>query len=122
MLDDGFFLYFEEVDYCLRAARAGWQTKYIPKSQVIHLVGKSSGFTDKEQLSKPLPLYWFKSRARYFVKNFGSLGRFGADLAWLLGHLLCRLRNAILLKSTDGIRERQLFDFVKYNFWWASRV
>ena len=43
LLDENYFLYFEEVDFCLRARRAGWTCWYVPQAQVLHLAGQSSG-------------------------------------------------------------------------------
>ena len=39
-------MYFEEVDFCHRARRAGWPCWYVPAARVVHLVGQSSGVTD----------------------------------------------------------------------------
>jgi N-acetylglucosaminyl-diphospho-decaprenol L-rhamnosyltransferase len=90
-LDEGYFLYYEEVDFCLRAARAGWECWYEPRSRVVHLVGQSTG-VDLAASSRRLPGYVFESRRRYFVKNHGPLYALLADLAWLAGHLLWLLR------------------------------
>ncbi len=53
LLDDQFFLYFEEVDFCLRAKRAGFNCWYVPESTVIHLVGQSSGVTSTSPKRRP---------------------------------------------------------------------
>jgi N-acetylglucosaminyl-diphospho-decaprenol L-rhamnosyltransferase len=37
LFDETFFLYFEETDLCLRAARAGWPTDYVVESRVAHI-------------------------------------------------------------------------------------
>jgi len=42
-LDEGFFMYFEDMDYCLRLQNAGWKMYYLPQGEIIHLVGRSSG-------------------------------------------------------------------------------
>ncbi len=42
LLDEGFFIYGEEVDWCYRAGRRGWGIAYLPESQVIHLGGQTS--------------------------------------------------------------------------------
>jgi len=89
--DEGYFLYYEEVDFCLRAARAGWECWYEPRSHVVHLVGRSTG-VDLASFSRRLPGYVFESRRRYFVKNHGPFYALLADLAWLAGHLLWLLR------------------------------
>ncbi len=66
LLDDGYFMYFEEVDFCLKASRAGWPCWYVPASRVVHLVGQSSGVTDASPAAKRRPRYWFDARTRYF--------------------------------------------------------
>jgi len=40
-LDEGFFLYFEDIDWCRRMRIAGWQIVYNPRVQVVHLGGQS---------------------------------------------------------------------------------
>ena len=42
-LDEGLNPYFDDVDYCLNAKRAGWQTWFVPESGVMHLEGASTG-------------------------------------------------------------------------------
>jgi GT2 family glycosyltransferase len=41
-LDEYFFMYFEDMDYCIRLRQAGWKLYYLPKGKVVHLVGRSS--------------------------------------------------------------------------------
>ena len=40
-LDEDFFLYVEELEYCMRAKRSGWRVGYVPTTGIIHFVGKS---------------------------------------------------------------------------------
>jgi N-acetylglucosaminyl-diphospho-decaprenol L-rhamnosyltransferase len=95
LLDEAFFLYFEETDYIHRASRAGWTCWHVPASRVVHLVGQSSGLVNDPVTRKPLPDYWFESRRRYFVLNHGRLYACLADLAVLTGLLLWRVRRSI---------------------------
>jgi len=95
LLDEGYFLYYEEVDLCLRAARAGWTCWYEPRSRVVHLVGRSTG-VDPSNATLAIPPHVFASRHRYFVKNFGMARAVLADLAWIVGHLLWRARVRLL--------------------------
>lgn len=94
-LDERYFLYYEETDLCLRAARAGWQCWHEPRSRVIHLFGSSTGF-DPSDVATRLPPYVFESRRRFFVKNYGRAYAALADLAWLSGHLAYRARMRLL--------------------------
>ncbi|MDW8344126.1 MAG: glycosyltransferase family 2 protein [Verrucomicrobiae bacterium] len=41
-LDERFFLYFEEVDLCLRIKQAGWRVVFVPEAEIIHIGGQSS--------------------------------------------------------------------------------
>ena len=43
LLDEGLYTYFDDVDICLRARRAGWETWYVPASKITHLEGASTG-------------------------------------------------------------------------------
>jgi N-acetylglucosaminyl-diphospho-decaprenol L-rhamnosyltransferase len=40
--DAGYFMYFEEMDFCLRLARAGWRVVYDPVAEVTHMIGGST--------------------------------------------------------------------------------
>jgi len=42
LLDDIYFMYCEDVDWCYRAHQAGWQVLYLPDAVITHLIGKSS--------------------------------------------------------------------------------
>lgn len=42
-LDEGFFMYFEDMDYCLRLQNAGWKMYYLPQGEIVHFGGMSSG-------------------------------------------------------------------------------
>lgn len=92
LMDEGYFLYFEEVDYCLAAYRKGWPCWYVPQSRVMHICGQSTGVSSPDRGNRPLPDYWFASRSRYFIKNYGLAYARMADLAYGLGLVLRKLR------------------------------
>lgn len=98
LLDEKYFMYFEELDFCLAAKKSAWPCWYVPQSRVVHLVGQSSGVTDTKRSPKRLPKYWFDSRRRYFLKNHGWLYAAIADAAWVFGFTLWRLRRVIQRK------------------------
>jgi len=95
LLDEGYFLYFEETDFCRRVVRAGWPIWHVPTSRVIHLEGQSTGVTGADLAKKPRPKYWFDSRARYFQKNLGAGYAFVADLIFIVGFGIWRIHRRL---------------------------
>lgn len=102
LMDEDYFLYYEETDFFLQAQRAGWESWYVPASRVMHIAGQSTGVTGNRDTPKRLPAYWFESRRRYFVKNHGRLYAATADVLWALAYLSWRVRRALQRKpDTD---------------------
>lgn len=70
--DPKYFLYYEEVDLCLRAKKNGWKILFYPWAEVIHLGGESAKRIGKiTSAGKQLEKFRFKSEFIYFRKNFG---------------------------------------------------
>ncbi len=65
-LDEQFFMYSEEADWCYRARRCGWHVCYLPTAQVIHLGGQSS-----RQNSLAMKQHLYRSKLRFFAKHYG---------------------------------------------------
>jgi len=83
-MDENFFLFFEETDFCRRARRAGFTTWYVPESCVMHIGGQST--TVAQNSRERLPGYWFESRRRYFVVTFGVAHAMAIDLVAVIAH------------------------------------
>jgi N-acetylglucosaminyl-diphospho-decaprenol L-rhamnosyltransferase len=66
--DERYFMYSEELDWCRRAATAGWRTAYFAGAQVVHHEGKSS-----EQMVAARHIRFQTSKVRYFRKHHGVL-------------------------------------------------
>lgn len=111
LMDEAYFMYCEEMDFCLQANKAGWSCWYVPESRVVHLVGQSSGVTDTKKPPKRLPQYWFDSRRRYFLKNYGLVYTALTDVSWASGFGVWRLRR-VLQGKPDGDPPNLLTDFV----------
>ena len=112
LMDEGFFLYFEETDFCLRARQAGWPCWFVPASRVVHLEGQSTGATGAIARRKPLPDYWFVSRRRYFRKHHGPGYEFLANVAHASSYALWRCRKWLQYKE-DQDPPSYLRDFVR---------
>jgi N-acetylglucosaminyl-diphospho-decaprenol L-rhamnosyltransferase len=90
--DEGFFLYYEEIDFARQVKAAGWKVYYVADASITHIGGLATGMADE---SRPMPRYWFESRRRYHVKHHGRATAALGDAAWLAGHAIYRLRGAV---------------------------
>lgn len=67
-MDEGFFIYCEEIDWCLRFKKAGWLIYCVPQAHVIHHIARStSRFPERAMVE-----LW-KSRYRLYSKHKGPL-------------------------------------------------
>jgi GT2 family glycosyltransferase len=114
LLDPGYFLYFEEVDFCLHARKAGWECWYVPESRVVHLEGQSTGIMGTRTTQLRRPRYWFQSRLRYFQKNHGILYACVADVIWAASFAAWRVRR-VLQGKADTDPPHMLWDFVRFS-------
>jgi GT2 family glycosyltransferase len=87
-LDNEFFLYCEEMDWCLRLAEAGWQVMATPTARVIHHEGQSS-----RQVRWPAYERLWRSRIRFYQKHRNRYGRGHLMLVRLLVRLGLQLRS-----------------------------
>jgi hypothetical protein len=68
LLDEAYFLYYEDMDYCLRMREAGYRLRYTPSAVVYHAVATSSGGK-----TTPVRRYWMaQSGGRYFRVHGGG--------------------------------------------------
>jgi N-acetylglucosaminyl-diphospho-decaprenol L-rhamnosyltransferase len=112
LFDDGFFLYYEETDLCLRAAKAGWPTWYVVESRVAHVGHGTTGLKDKR---RPMPKYWFESRRHFLVKSYGRAYAWAANTLGAVGLSTFGVRARIQRKESPD-PAGYLRDFVRFNF------
>jgi N-acetylglucosaminyl-diphospho-decaprenol L-rhamnosyltransferase len=98
-LDEGYFMYFEDIDYCRRAQAAGWQVLHCPDARVVHLRGGSGSVKSDLAARKRPRTYLYASRARYFAKFYGKYGLWGANLLWIAGRAISLGRESIRNKE-----------------------
>ena len=109
LLDIGYFMYFDDVDYCRRARAANCKVRYCPDARVVHLRGESGTLKANAAARKRLPRYWYASRARYYAKFYGRSGLWLANGLWLVGRGISWLREVAERRSTH-IPEKQFAD------------
>jgi N-acetylglucosaminyl-diphospho-decaprenol L-rhamnosyltransferase len=66
--DEGFFLFEEDADLCLRLRRAGWRVLFTPEAEVRHALGRSM-----DQSPERARLEYDRSHLRYYRKHNGRL-------------------------------------------------
>jgi len=116
-LDESYFLYFEETDFCRRAHAAGISTWFVAASRVMHIGGQSTTVTDTRLGRKRLPGYWFESRRRYFVSAFGIGHAKFIDIIAVLAHVLGHLKRCLQLRRRRAI-PHYIRDLLRYSVLW----
>ncbi len=91
LLDENFFMYAEDIDWCKRFWDAGWEVVYFPAAGVIHYGGASSSHA-------PARFYLEMQRANwhYWKKHHGWPARSGFLFISLLHHVIRILRSMVL--------------------------
>lgn len=78
--DERFFLYFEDVDLCLRLRRAGWKLRTVPEAKAFHIKGASQRLQEGDVM--PGELEYRRGQLAFYKKH-----RPAWELAWLRRHL-----------------------------------
>ena len=102
LLDEGFFMYAEDVDWCYRMKQAGWRVCYLPQAEVRHHIGRSTR-------NVPYRMTYERHRSmwRFYRKHY-SRGIVLVDVATFLG-IAARCGMVMLqnwLKSLFGTEKR----------------
>ncbi len=115
LMDEGYFLYFEDTDYCRMARDLGWDIVNVPEARVVHLRGGSSDVKKNIHKRSRLPAYYYASRARYFAKHYGQIGLVFANLLWGVGRIVSLVR-ALFGKKEAVVCEKQYRDiWINFN-------
>ena len=102
-MDDGFFMYFEDVDYCRRARRVGWKVMNLPSAHVVHLRGGTSPVKRLTAALERRPGYYYASRARYLTKAGGATGLLAANVLWSVGRAVAFARETLGAKPPHTV-------------------
>jgi len=115
LLDEDYFLFLEETDWCYQMRKAGWKIYHIPQAEIYHFQGKSA-----EKEKKKARIEYFRSRYHFFKKNKGNLQWF-----ILLIGLVMRLWVELIfitvgcLMTIFNIKKwRQKLSILIYLIWW----
>lgn len=111
LMDEGYFMYFDDIDYCRKARNAGWEILHIPQARVVHLRGGSSSVKADVAARKRPKQYYYASRSRYFATFYGSFGLAIANLSWLAGRIISLVRELV------GDKQPHTCEFEAQDIW-----
>lgn len=104
LFDPRFFLYFEEVDLCFAAKRAGWQVVYFPDTQVVHIGGESAKSDAKlTQAGRQIATLQIESELLYFRKNHGLPGVLASVALTTLADMILLAKHLIRGRGAAGV-------------------
>jgi N-acetylglucosaminyl-diphospho-decaprenol L-rhamnosyltransferase len=100
LLDEGYFFYSEEVDWCYRLRQQGWQVWFVPTVAVTHHLSQSARLASQARLRN-----LYAGKMRFFSKHYGPW-----PALWLKCGLLASLwlrAAAALLRVPPGAQARE---------------
>lgn len=100
LLDERFFFFFEEVDWCYRIKKSGWKIFFVHNSEVFHYKGQ--GYKD-ENVSERIFL-WHKGKYKFIEKHYGKFASGVLRGFVILSSLLFLVKNLLLGKSNQALR------------------
>jgi GT2 family glycosyltransferase len=106
-MDEAFFMYSEEVDWCLRLRHAGWAIWQVPQAQVTHVGGAAT-----RQFRTRMLIALYESRLRFFRKHRSK--RF---VGWHARIVRAGMLRATLLAWRDHLAGRLSRDELRARLW-----
>jgi len=102
LLDERFFIYCEEIDWCMRMKKAGWGIYCVPRAEVVHHEAKST----RQVRGEMFAALW-KSRYLLFEKHYGRFYQWAVHRIVRLG-LRAEKRRALAAHERGEISEAEL--------------
>ncbi len=93
LMDEQYFMYFEDIDYSRQIRKAGWRILHEPRARVVHLRGGTSSVKAAIKAGARVPRYYYESRSRYFAKFYGGVvGLWMTNVFWHAGRAISLAR------------------------------
>ena len=112
LLDERFFMYAEEVDWCYRIRQAGWAIWQEPRAYVTHVGGAATS-----QFRSRMLIALYESRLRFFRKHYSR--RF---IRWHIRIVRAGMLRAALLDWRDYARGRLSSDQLRARLWAYGKI
>lgn len=101
MFDENFFLYLEDLDFCIRAKKSGYNVCFFPNSFIYHLSGGSSLILNPRYRINEIA--WRKSRRYFFKKHLHPLTALFITLVFRLEEMILDARNYLKKLTVDKL-------------------
>lgn len=130
-LDETFFMYGEDLDWCYRVQHAGWKVYYVPLTSIIHYKGESTKRSDIDELKvfySAMKLFVRKHHARSmlferFIYSGIYMRKFIATVARIAKPLSLALLDMAIVNMTllagEYVRKDGLFTLPQYAYPWV---
>lgn len=116
LLDESFFSYFEDTDFCYRAKKKKWIVYFLADAHIIHIGGQSWNLLHKKAIENKL-----ENIHRFFMKYYGELPAFMCELLILYGSLLRSCIWTILFLTNRDIRYKRKLEEHKEIIKWCIK-
>jgi len=118
LLDEDYFLFLEETDWCYRMKKADWKIYHVPQAEVYHFQGKSA-----EAVKKRARVEFYRSRYHFFKKNRGTWQWFmlliGLTIKLMVEFVFTGIANLFTFFAVQKWKKR--FSVYAYLLWWHLR-
>jgi GT2 family glycosyltransferase len=119
LLDENFFMYSEDLDYCLRLRKAGWKLYYVPTGEIVHLVGQSSGGRMRRY-----SVHAYRSLLYFYQKHYSAWSVYVIRLAVFLSMSVRWTWNFVsgVFSNSPGRRENRsdLAKLIRLSWTWRA--
>lgn len=101
MLDEDYFFFLEETDWCFRMRRAGWKIFHCPDAEIIHLQGQS-----KRRNPGRAGVEYYRSLYRFFRKNRSAVSYYTLRSLRCVKLLINLIGTCLVLCLSAGTRQK----------------
>lgn len=104
LFDPRYFLYYEEVDHCLAAKRAGWEVTFFPDTTVVHIGGEAAKSAGQVTAAgRQIAALQMESELLYFRKNHGLAAALASLVLTTLGDAIVAAKRLVKGRRPAGI-------------------
>ena len=108
ILDEGFFAFFEEIDWCLRFKNAGWKVRYYHEPVVVHHTAGSL-----RQDYDRITAIWHRSRFYFYQKHYSWRDRLLLKLIVAPGILIRLIKLLFSLGKASDSKRKEIVQTLK---------